>query len=118
MNEQYIEKAKRRAWVERHFHNAGLCNEEVMRFRPLPSENFSEGFDAGVSFALSQQWVSVEERLPEDDYDVIACIKEREDHTLYCEIAYHFKGEWRTTNGEYIHPTHWFPIPKLNNEKD
>lgn len=72
MTKQHIEKAKRRAWVERYFHNAGLSDEEVMHFRPLPSENFNDGFDAGVRFALSQQWVSVDVRLLEDEAIVIA----------------------------------------------
>ncbi len=106
--------------IEQHIEKAAEEYAEPTRAYLLGEETrlIKEAFVAGASYVLQHQWVSVEERLPEDDYDVIACIKEREDHTLYCEIAYHFKGEWRTTNGEYIHPTHWFPIPKLNNEKD
>ena len=44
------ELAERRAWVENHFHQHGLTDEEVMAFNPLPSENFSEGFTAGLDF--------------------------------------------------------------------
>lgn len=47
-NEQF-ELAKRRAWAEYHFRQHGLTDKEVMDFRPLPSENFTEGFVAGVA---------------------------------------------------------------------
>lgn len=46
------ELAERRAWIESHFHQHGLSDEEVMAFNPLPSENFSEGFSAGFRTGL------------------------------------------------------------------
>lgn len=107
MTKQQIEKAAEE-YAEPT--RAYLLGEETRQIK--------KAFVAGASYALQHQWISVEERLPEDDYDVVACIKEREDRTLYCEIAYYFKGEWRTTNGEHIHPTHWCPIPQLNDAKD
>lgn len=52
MTDKEIVLAPRRAWVECHFHQLGLTDEEVMDFRPLPSENFNEGFFAGVAYSM------------------------------------------------------------------
>lgn len=52
MTDKDITLAQRRAWVEYHFHHYGLIDEEVMNFRPLPSDNFTEGFLTGLAFGI------------------------------------------------------------------
>lgn len=53
MTDEQIESAKRRAWVAACFNHICRTDEETGNY-PLPSENFSRGFDAGLRFALSQ----------------------------------------------------------------
>jgi len=75
------------------------------------------------------EWISVKERLPEriDDYIVVVKLKydwEREYGVVvdvatfnpYCENPY-IDGCWNTFNDwyegqEYIHVTHWMPLPE------
>lgn len=72
MTDEQFELAKRRAWAEYHFRQHGLTDKEVMDFRPLPSENFTEGFEAGMAYDSSCQWISVEDALPKDGSMVTA----------------------------------------------
>lgn len=65
-NRQQIELAKRRAWAAMHFGDRNLTDEEVITAPYAPSDNFSGGWDKGAEHALSHQWISVDERLPED----------------------------------------------------
>lgn len=53
MTTDALDLAQRRAWVEHHFHLHGLSDAEVMEFTPLPSENFTEGFIAGMEHGTS-----------------------------------------------------------------
>lgn len=123
MTKEDIEKAKRRAWIEKNFHDHGLSEEEVMSFKPLPSANFSEGFEAGMNFALSRQWVSVEDRLPEPGQEVLLYNKHSVRHY---EIGWlrkkkgDGKSRWALSNGfvEDDDITHWCAIPELNDEKE
>ena len=41
----------RRAWVASRFDRSDLTDEEVMAFLPLPSDNFRDGFKAGMEHA-------------------------------------------------------------------
>lgn len=118
MTEQQIETAKRRAWVEIYFHHEGFSDEEVMYFRPLPCENFNMGFDAGVRFALSHQWVSVEERLPDDDQCLYFVADARLNPMGVDCAEYTCETKLFSRNGTVLHPTHWCPIPQLNDAKD
>lgn len=70
------ETAKRRAWAESHFGAKNLTDEELDCAAYMPSENFSDGWDKGVAFALSRiRAISVEERLPELRERVLICEK-------------------------------------------
>lgn len=117
MTKENIEKAKRRAWIKKNFHKKGLSDEEVMSFKPLYSANFSEGFEAGMDFALSHQWVSVEDRLPEPGQEVLLYNK----HSVRrYEIGWlrkkkgDDKSRWALLNGfvEDDDITHWCAIKK------
>lgn len=54
VDRKQIRNQLKRAWVENHFHNYGLSDEEVEAFRPLPSDNFSEAFTAGAEFVIKE----------------------------------------------------------------
>lgn len=75
-------------------------------------------FAAGAEYALSHQWISVEEALPEPEEDVIIFNKSSIRHY---EIGWlrkkgYSKSKWAITNGfvEDEDITHWMPIPKLD----
>lgn len=123
MTKENIEKAKRRAWIEMNFHKKGLSDEEVMSSKPLPSANFSKEFKAGMNFALSHQWVSVEDRLPEPGQEVLLY---NNNSVRRYEIGWlrkkkgDGKSRWALSNGfvEDDDITHWCAIPELNDEKE
>lgn len=71
--------------------------------------------------ALSHQWISINERLPEPDEHVLAAVPaDFADPDRY-EVAYWDGEDWYTTHGEHIRPTHWANIPppchKTNSER-
>lgn len=76
-------------------------------------------FKDAVDFALSNQWVSVDEELPEDNRMVMAHISDINiiPDLSYC-MAYYENGAWQFPDDYYYDckVTHWMPIPKFNNE--
>ena len=54
-----------------------------------------------------QEWVSVDERLPEEDGKYIVCTAK---NTVYC-AKYHAKGRFFGTD-MHTHITNWMPLPK------
>lgn len=114
MNER-IEKAAGE-YAAKTIEDYEVCNSEFV-------QELAVAFEQGAAFALSYQWVKVEERLPRD-----------REHILICYQSYH-EGRWLTLymtdryekesgfNGGWIKPEHviaWMPIPELpdtNTEK-
>lgn len=78
-------------------------------------------FADGVRFALSHQWISVDERLPEDDRLVLAHFSDVEPNLCYA-TAYYRKGVWNVPDDWYYdcRIDFWMPIPipPLNPEKE
>lgn len=120
------ELAKRRAWATCHFGDKNLTDEELATATYMSSENFSDGWDKGSEYALSHQWIPVDERLPEPD-------------TMSLVFGYHDFGDGNITrytmmawyDGEDFsdayddrkyRPERWMPIPlvppQLNPEKE
>lgn len=113
MNKGQIELAKRRAWADTRTAGEKLTDEEVLDWAS-PSDNFNEGFDAGMAFALSHQWVRVEERLPEDDRYFYLIADTRLDPLGIDCVEYTCETKLFSRNGKIVHPTHWCTIPQLN----
>ena len=65
---------------------------------------YLRGFNEGAEYALSHQWISVEEALPEDEEHVLALVN---------GVPIVAKGIHVKENLKYI--THWMPIPKFDN---
>ena len=74
-------------------------------------------FLEGATFALENQWISVNERLPPEEKDglsikvLVVSTKGKIDFSRY---DYDMKG-WISPVLDIIF-THWFPIPKLPKE--
>ena len=73
-------------------------------------ENCEKLYNAGYR---KQEWISVEERLPEDSTNVLAYSKRYEIGMYY----YSKDDEWWDNDGyasaKYYEITHWMPLPEL-----
>ena len=110
MTKEQIELAKRRAWVEEHFHWYGWTDEEVMAFNPLPSDNFSEGFEARVRCEHEPRWIEVKDALP-DEYEYVLGVTLEPARPSYA-IVHLVHGMWYTSDGDEIEPTCWMRLPE------
>ncbi len=80
------------------------------------SSNFADGYKAGAAEALSHQWVSVEEELPEDDEDVLALAITSKNQKVGLALCFKDSNgtvKWVSDdiNTDYIR--FWMPIPPL-----
>lgn len=81
---------------------------------------FANGFNSGVW--ASTNWISVKDRLPENQGPVIVYVPLHDDCIGYVGMAYYTQfgeGFWAGTDGNLygeigiIHPpTHWMPLPE------
>lgn len=69
-------------------------------------------FRIGADFALSHQWISVQDALPENDGLVLAHFSDI-DPKLSHAMAYHKGGMWHTPDDWYFdcEIDFWMPIP-------
>ena len=65
--------------------------------------HYEAGFIDGAEYALSQQWISVDEALPQDEENAIVSM---------AGVPIIGKGIHVKENLKHI--THWMPIPKLD----
>lgn len=101
---------------------AGKCSFKYLsqnRIEELELEcHYDAGFINGAEYALSHQFISVDEALPEPEEEVVLFIKNSIRHYeigwLRKEKEYS-KSKWAITNGfvEDDDITHWMPIPKF-----
>jgi hypothetical protein len=66
------------------------------------------------STQTEQQWVSVTERLPEDDTEVVvSCTDDSGDSEFsYTTTGWHFKGLWVVGNERSCFVRAWMPLPE------
>lgn len=71
---------------------------------PLPKQAFEARYNAECN---ADNWISVEDRLPDVLTDVL-CINSRGE----CFVGYRtHTGRWSHDNVLYYHVTHWQPLP-------
>ena len=81
---------------------------------PEAKQFFEETYLAGATEALSSQWRSVEDELPEIDKEVVVIYSHALTPSCIEKAIAYFDGEdWYTTDGTHIRPTHWMSIPEL-----
>ena len=66
-------------------------------------------FEKGAEYALSHQWISVEDALPECSVMVIVKDKYGNYDTAYLSK----KGYWIANDGKEVIVSFWMPIPKF-----
>ena len=59
--------------------------------------------------AQMPRWISVDERLPEQNEPVIAIAKSAYTHVV---IAWVIDGQWYTYNDYHFKVSHWMPLPE------
>lgn len=80
-------------------------------------------FIAGAKWQLEQNpWISVKERLPEENTGVFFTVKWKDLHRGYFVGLYYGNGQWESDHRIFLPDsplgciTHWMPIPKFNEE--
>lgn len=59
------------------------------------------------------KWISVEERLPEDEQDVLVCVNKNTIDTGYCSFGYDPSvRNWWVYASMSNNVTHWMPLPE------
>lgn len=62
------------------------------------------------------EWISVKDRLPENDVPVLVYKDKYNDAYANMETAYFDCGRWMGVIGEHV--THWMPLPTPPTEKE
>lgn len=78
-------------------------------------------FIRGAEWQAKQSpWISVEERLPEDNTGVLFVVEWKDLHKGYFVGLYYGNGQWESDHRIFLPDsslgriTHWMPIPKIN----
>lgn len=104
---------------ERIYLNLGDGCLDDADFHALSEVTWSEdkATDNDVEYIRKSEWISVNERLPEEYRTVLAYIDNDDFRKLKIALA-HWDGEdWYDIKDCHIRPSHWLPIPQLNLEK-
>lgn len=70
---------------------------------------FTEAFKRGAEYALSHQWISVKEALP-NNYDYVLAGYKDSVFMAWCRRQY---DEWHDIYGFELNVDRWMPIPKF-----
>ena len=109
-NAQLLEKADRFSKVAFEQNMVILGKQDIITKQERRRANYESEI-----WQLKQQmprWISVEERLPERDKEVL-CLFVYPEGTSVCQNVYYGSGHWL---GEGDHVTHWMPLPELPKE--
>lgn len=85
----------------------GSMNEGAPRW--YAKEFYAKGY-------RKQEWISVDERLPEQGVPVLVYKNRYSEAYGNMETAYFENGRWRGSCGEFI--THWMPLPEPPRKED
>ena len=86
--------------------------------------NLIEAFQAGAEWQANQSpWISVEERLPDENTGVLFLVEWGKNHYGYFVGVYYGNGCWESERFIFLPDskigkvTHWMPLPKKGGEK-
>ena len=96
-------------WENDDYHEGA---EEGMPFDPIGY--LEKCFKKAATFALQNQWISVEEGLPKEGELVFMKCKNNDINTFCSGVYEGIKDEWNEDGVGYVdNVTHWMPIPEL-----
>lgn len=78
---------------------------------------YAKGFEEGTK---QSPWISVKERLPEENTGVFFTVKWKDLHKGYFVGLYYGDGQWESDHRIFLPDsplgciTHWMPIPKFD----
>ena len=93
------------------------------------ADKFTDALDLAISALSRDRWISVEERLPDDEESVFVVrkflgIKGQVPLSTYTEIAYRIDDMWFADSDEYkiarsrhTDPMFWMPLPEPPKEE-
>ena len=82
------------------------------------SADYCRGWNDAVD--AMPRWISVEERLPEDEKDVAVIVKLQKGNWMYLTAFRLPCGGWWINRGaglDYAEVTHWMPLPPAPKEE-
>ena len=113
MTDEQIEKV-----AQQHADELRVSHSIPGALVPMLHDIAKSSYTYGAQDALSHQWVSVVERLPEDDRYFYFVADARLDPLGVDCAEYTCETKLFSRNGKVLHPTHWMPIPELNSDKN
>ena len=86
-------------------------------------EQLREAVDKAIKALEAQEWISVKDRLPEEDHwlggsgkqfsdNVLISITNREDEDAWSDTSQTIDGEWRLELPRHCEITAWKPMPE------
>lgn len=88
-------------------------NPNVSKYSQGKQVGYLRGFNEGAEYALSNQWISVEEALPKCSEMVFV----KDKYGNYDTAYFSKKGYWIANDGKEIIVSFWMPIPKFEPNK-
>lgn len=112
LQQRIEEAAKKTACPQCVFNDGGTCNND-------DDCKLFDDFVGLMTFALQNQWISVDEALPEEDIPNCFVAYKAMDMVLYSTGSYEKDNdEWYVDGvGFNAEVTHWMMIPTINNEE-
>lgn len=111
MTDEQIEKA-----AQQHADELRVSHSIPGALVPMLHDIAKSSYIYGAQDALSHQWISVDERLPEEYEEVLTYSIASEYAEDENAVAYYDGEDWYTTHNRHIRPNYWMPLPQLNPE--
>lgn len=114
--EPVIEMLKRvRRMADSHRRDLDLLNlQQLLEAAPVLNS-------AGDAGSTAMEWVSVKDRLPEQDEQCLCCYRFRDEGMRFIGVLTYFAADnephWQHEKGvNGLRVTHWIPLPELPKE--
>lgn len=81
---------------------------------------YIQGFKEGAEYALSHQWISVEEALPKEDFDVFmnVYVEVNTGHGIeHCVLLATYASGKFSCETKHVKVIEWMPIPKFETKE-
>ncbi len=90
-----------------------LPYKKIHPYNTEVNDAYNKGFEKGAEYALSHQWISVDEALPDGVQDVLVSASDGS-----VDIAHYLSptNTWWAKDGNIIAPKCWMPIPKMTTD--